>query len=223
MLARQRRCRPARRFAALASARVKMLQRRAQRSLPVDRKGLTAWNGLALSALASAYAASGDTAYVTQAEALVSFILERWWDGKRLVRAVQGEEVLAPATLEDYALVAQGLWDWRRQKLASVDQRVIEQMVRSAWQRYFVDDRWVMSDAALIPMLDERIALEDGALPSVTAVIVDLSRQLQGLRDDAGIQKKVRIHLQQVRTRLSDSAYWYAGYLGLLAADQPLR
>ncbi len=200
----------------LASARAKLLQLRSGRSLPADDKGLAAWNGLALSALAAGYAATGREAYARQAEQLASYLAGRLWNGEQLVRARTDDRALADASLEDYALVARGLWDWTRQKPQAEYVELVEKLVRIAWQRYFREGRWVQSDTALIPMLGGRIASEDSPLPSATAAISYLSLNHEGLKADAAIQKQLAGHLDQVRTQLGDAALWYASYLALV-------
>jgi uncharacterized protein YyaL (SSP411 family) len=209
---------PAQLHEVLASAREKMLLSRSARVLLADDKGLAAWNGLALSALAAGYAATGDPRYGKPADKLAAYIGNSLWDGERLVRARDGELVIADASLEDYALAAQGLWDWSQQNPAQKRRYrvLVEKMVRLAWQQYYSDGRWNQSDSALIPMLDGVVALDDSPLPSSTAVITRLSRQHPDLRKDAELQKKVDAHLEEVRRYLGDSMFWYAGYVALL-------
>ena len=196
----------------------------ASRTLLPDDKGLAAWNGLALSALAAGYAATGGDRYGRQAEQLADYIASKLWDGKTLIRARDGDQVMARATLEDYSLVAQGLWDWSRQKPARKDyQALVGQLLQTAWQRYFKNARWIQSDTPLIPMLGGRIALDDSPLPSATATITRLSQLHEGLRKDADVQKKVGAHLNEVRAYLGDSVFWYASYVPLLEPVQPLE
>jgi len=208
----------------LASAREKLLMARASRSLLPDDKGLAAWNGLALSALAAGYAATNGDRYGRQAEQLADYIASKLWDGKTLIRARDGNKAMARATLEDYALVAQGLWDWSRQKPARKDyQALVGQLLHTAWQRYFKNGRWIQSDTPLIPMLGGRIALDDSPLPSATATITRLSQLHEGLKKDVDVQKKVGAHLNEVRAYLGDSVFWYASYVPLLEPVQPLE
>ncbi len=206
----------------LASAREKLLMARAGRTLLPDDKGLAAWNGLALSALAAGYAATAGEQYGKQADQLAAYIVNKLWDGKVLIRARDGNQVMAQGTLEDYALVAQGLWDWSRQKPARKKdyQALVGKLLRTAWQRYFKNGRWVQSDTPLIPMLGGRVALDDSPLPSATATITRLSQLHEGLRNDADIQKKVNAHLNEVRLYQGDSVFWYASYLELLEPAQ---
>ena len=208
--------------ALLDSARDKLLEVRSGRSLPADDKGLAAWNGLALSALAAGYALTKDDRYAGQAEQLASYLATRLWDGKQLLRARAGNRVLAEASLEDYALVARGLWDWNRQKPAQERHALVEKLVRIAWQRYFRDGYWVQSDSALIPMHEGQIATADSPLPSATAAISYLSVHHPALGKDAQIQKNLAAHLEQVRAHLGDAAFWYASYVELLEPDQYL-
>jgi uncharacterized protein YyaL (SSP411 family) len=208
--------------ALLESGRDKLLKARSVRALPADNKGLAAWNGLALSALAAAFAATGDGRYAQPAEQLASYVSTRLWDGKQLLRARAGNRVLAEASLEDYALVARGLWDWNRHRPAGERDALVETLVRIAWQRYFRDNRWTQSDTALIPMLEGRIATEDSPLPSTTAAISYLSAHHQTLREDEDIQEQLAGHLAEVRAHLADSAFWYASYLELLEPTQSL-
>ena len=208
--------------ALLESGREKLLKARSVRALPADDKGLAAWNGLALSALAAGFAATGDGRYAQLAEQLASYVSNRLWDGRQLLRARAGNRVLAEASLEDYALVARGLWDWNRHRPAGERAALGEKLVRIAWQRYFRDNRWTQSDTALIPMLEGRIATEDGPLPSTTAAISYLSAHHQTLREDEGIQEHLAGHLAEVRAHLADSAFWYASYLELLEPTQSL-
>jgi len=208
----------------LASAREKLLMARASRSLLPDDKGLAAWNGLALSALAAGYAATEGGRYGRQAEQLAAYITSRLWDGKVLIRARDGNQVMAQGTLEDYALVAQGLWDWSQQQSARKGYReLVGKLLRTAWQRYFKNGRWIQSDTPLIPMLGGRVALDDSPLPSATATITRLSQLHKDLRKDTDIQKKVNAHLDEVRIYHGDSVFWYASYLELLEPAQPLE
>ncbi len=206
----------------LEAGREKLLRARSVRALPADDKGLAAWNGLALSALAAGFALTGDARYARAAEQLALYLSTRLWDGNQLLRARAGNRVVAEASLEDYALVARGLWDWNRQKPTQERDALVEKLVRIAWQRYYSDSRWTQSDTALIPMLEGRIATEDSPLPSTTAAISYLSAHHRMLKEDDQLQEQLAGHLAQVRGHLADSAFWYASYLELLEPTQSL-
>jgi uncharacterized protein YyaL (SSP411 family) len=203
----------------LAAARNSLRKARQQRSLLPDFKALASWNGLALSALSAGYASTGYEQYRNAGQRLVSCITESLWDGRRLVRSREGEQVLAEATLEDYALVAQGLHDWNQQFSSKKLQQLIRELLLTAWRRYYRNQRWLQSDTPLIPMLEGRIALDDSPLPSATAAVTALGLQLDQSEDNSMLHDQIQEHLAQVHGWLGDSVFWYAGYVPLLQTD----
>ncbi len=206
----------------LVNARQKMLASRASRSLPVDDKVLAAWNGLVLSALASAYQATDKKIYADRAQRLANYLVNTLWDGEQLLRAHQNGKPMSVGSLEDYALVAQGLWDWSQLKPDGWQslQSKVAQLVHIAWQRYYRKGRWRKSDTSLIPMLEGSLAVQDNPLPSATAAISGISAQHPELQSDKSVQKQLQQHLQSVRMSLGDSVFWYASYVALLENTQ---
>jgi uncharacterized protein YyaL (SSP411 family) len=197
----------------LAVIREKMLKARATRSLPADGKGLAAWNGLALSALADAVEADGGDVYRRHGDKLANYLATKLWDGERLVRALDAGKVLADGSLQDYALVAKGLKDWSRISGDMVYAQLASRMVHIAWQRFYRNDLWLQTDEPLIPMLDGKLALDDNPLPSATALVVGLSLTTNSLKKDKKVHDASIAHLGQVRARLPDSIFWYASYV----------
>lgn len=89
------------------------LERREQVPPAVDDKVLTGWNGLAISALATAGAALGRADWIVAArQAADSLLAAHVLADGRLVRAsLDGEASAAASTLEDYGMFAGGLLD----------------------------------------------------------------------------------------------------------------
>lgn len=91
-----------------------LLEARSKRPRPhLDRKVLSSWNGLMISAFARGYAALGDNRYLEAAKRAMAFILSAMYDapsGQLLRRFCEGEAAI-PAFLDDYAFVAQALLD----------------------------------------------------------------------------------------------------------------
>ncbi|HEY6874049.1 MAG TPA: thioredoxin domain-containing protein [Geobacteraceae bacterium] len=88
-----------------------LLAAREQRIRPLrDEKVLTAWNGLAIAALARGGAATGDERWLTAARRAASFVREKLVspDG-RLMRSHHLGRASVPAFLEDYAFCVWGL------------------------------------------------------------------------------------------------------------------
>ncbi|MBT8203573.1 MAG: thioredoxin domain-containing protein [Acidimicrobiia bacterium] len=97
--------------AEVEAARRKLLDARNQRVRPgLDDKVITAWNGLALRALAEAGAVLADDRYLAAARANARFVLDalRRPDG-RLLRSWRRGQAHVPGFLEDYAAYALGL------------------------------------------------------------------------------------------------------------------
>jgi uncharacterized protein len=93
-------------------AKRSLYQTRLRRARPaIDDKILTSWNGLAISAFASAGAALKDQEMTEHAAAAARFILEKNQKQGRLLRRHAGGESALPGTIEDYAFFVQGLID----------------------------------------------------------------------------------------------------------------
>jgi uncharacterized protein YyaL (SSP411 family) len=98
--------------AALVTAKARLLASRNQRVRPgLDDKVITAWNGLALRALAEAGAVLGEGRYLDAGRSNARFVLShlRRNDG-RLLRSYRDGEAHVPAFLDDYAAYAIGLF-----------------------------------------------------------------------------------------------------------------
>ncbi len=99
--------------AEMAEARTKLLAVRDRRVRPLtDDKVLVSWNGLMLSALASAYQVLEEPRYLEAARAAADYLLGglRAPDGRLFATARNGRAHL-DACLDDYAFLTQGLLD----------------------------------------------------------------------------------------------------------------
>ena len=168
---------------AIEAVRARLLQRRAQRTLPVDDQALAGWNGLLLWALADAVAVfepgSTDGRYGRAAQALQRVLKDFIVEG-RLVRARHGAQVASPATLEDYAYVVAGLQRWGSVSGASADQRDrLGQLIEQAWSRFYAAGRWRLGEDALLRWGSGATALEDGPMPAPSAVLMAISREVR--------------------------------------------
>ncbi len=100
------------RWEALAPARERLRQARARRVPPLrDEKVLAGWNGLGISALATAGRVLAEGRYVAAAGRAAEFVLTRMVKEGRLQRSWLGGEAGVPAYLEDHAFLVQGLLD----------------------------------------------------------------------------------------------------------------
>lgn len=94
----------------IESARKALLLARAQRPLPHrDDKIVTAWNGLAIAALARGARILGRDDLATAANAAAAFIRKELWDGEHLYRAHRGQRGQVKGFPADYAFLISGL------------------------------------------------------------------------------------------------------------------
>jgi len=157
----------------LAEGRRKLLAIREKRTRPHrDDKILTAWNGLAIMALARAGGAFDDPGLLDAARRAADFILARLRrnDGRLLRRWRKGEAAV-PAFLEDYAFFVWGLTELF---LAGFDSRHLEISLEltEMMLELFDDGRGGLFDTgsdADTALLRGR-SLQDGAIPSGTSV-----------------------------------------------------
>jgi len=98
--------------AALESARKELLAARSKRAPPpIDRKIVTAWNGLMISAFARAGFALGEPRYTKQATRAAEFLLATVRVGEQLKRSWKDGKAQEDGFLDDYAALAEGLID----------------------------------------------------------------------------------------------------------------
>ncbi|ERN41453.1 conserved protein containing a thioredoxin domain protein [Rubidibacter lacunae KORDI 51-2] len=76
-----------------------------------DTKAIVAWNSLAISGLARAYAVFGEETYGNCAVRAATFLLENQWVGDRFHRLNYDGRAAVPAQSEDYALFVKALLD----------------------------------------------------------------------------------------------------------------
>ena len=159
--------------AALDGARRRLYAARARRVPPArDEKILAAWNGLAISALATGGRVLDDDRYLRAAARAADFLLTRLRVGGRLMRSFKDGRASQPGFLEDYALVAAGLFDlyeatfdprWLREALALCNET----------ERLFADPGqggWFTTAADHERLMARERPRADGPTPSGTSV-----------------------------------------------------
>ena len=99
-------------FAGLDPIYEKLYAVRKKRPMPLlDDKALTAWNGLMISAFATAGFVLDEPAYIATAERAANFLLKNSWADGTLYRSFKDGKARHRAYLEDYACLIQALLD----------------------------------------------------------------------------------------------------------------
>jgi len=169
-------------------ARARMLAARQARPRPRrDDTILTAWNGLAISAFAVGHRATGRPEYLRAAQAAATFALENLRDRDGATRvAWRAGRSGGPGYLDDNALLMRGLLDlnaadgngaWVEAAMALA--RDADRFADESGGWYFAPGR---DDLIVRPL-----SLDDDALPSGNAVMVENLARLSVLRGDAGL------------------------------------
>jgi len=166
-----------------------VFQQRKLRELPVDNKRLAGWNGLALKSLALALIdlkAHGVAAnsqryqkYLAAARGIRRYLHDKLWVDGELWRAAsdQGKK-LGQASLEDYAFVAEGLFYWLKIESDKAAAELLTKIHNAAWRGFYSKAGWQQSAKSLLPLRLGVAALEDGALPSASSVLIDVTQQM---------------------------------------------
>jgi uncharacterized protein YyaL (SSP411 family) len=171
----------------LDGARRLLLQARQRRSRPAcDDKVLTAWNGLMVSALAAAHVATGEKAYLDRARQTAGFALRslRDTDGRPRVSWRRGRAG-GPGFLDDSAFLIRGLLDLHA---ADHDTKWLEAaaaLTRDAARFADADGGWFFAVDTPDLIVRPR-GLDDTALPSGSAVMVENLARLSYLSGDVG-------------------------------------
>ena len=151
------------------------------KNIPKDKKHILSWNGLALSAYATAYEVTGQTSYLTKANALakqlIAIILQA-----NPPRAVDDHGVqIGDAMLEDYAYIIRGLQslnearstDKTAQNRVSESRinRALETLTTQVQKRFLNESGWQTNAIFLLPGQNRQAILMDDATPSASAIL----------------------------------------------------
>ena len=207
----------------LDSARNKLLAVRAERGLPRDEKRLAAWNGLALSALVRASTRPGGARFEPPTRAVARLLTEELWDGSTLVRARTArpadngtEETVTPATLQDYAYVARGVIALARARRDRRHWAIARGIVDGAWERFREPDGWRLSDAPGLPFSGVQPAIEDGPMPSPSAVLLEATMEVAEHFGDEALRARAQAVLLADDAGLREAAFFHASRIGAL-------
>ncbi|MEJ2687423.1 MAG: hypothetical protein P8124_09500, partial [Gammaproteobacteria bacterium] len=204
--------------------RRRLLTARRHRTLPRDPKVIAGWNGLALSALAMAARGKDPGGrYARAAQKLAQVLAGRLWDGHRLYRIAGAHGPVGQASLQDYAYVARGLWDWSQSGGGESARRVALAVTRRAWQRFHGTQGWRRSDASLVAGERPRAALAAGGLPAAPAVLIGVSLRLANALHRPALAARARRALAQAAPVVAADPFWYASYAPLLAGSSPRK
>jgi hypothetical protein len=210
----------------IEAARADLYRARSARPPPFrDEKVVAAWNGLALSAFARAAQVLGEERYAARATRAAEFLVREMKPGGGLVRSWIKGVPGRPGTLDDYALLGQGLLDLFE---ATHDTRWLEEAVAlgADLEGRFADPeggyfRTASDDEAL---LARQKPSYDGAEPSGNSVAALNLLRLAELRSDDRLRHLAERSLRAFGPALEDGVSAPATLVALdYALDSPLE
>ena len=209
--------------ASLEGARKALLAARGKRAPPaIDRKIVTAWNGLMISAFARAGFALREPRYIGLATRAADFLLKNVADKGSLKRSWKDGRAREDGVLDDYACLEQALIDlheatsakrWLEEALAL--QRSVDARFRDPGGAYFLAPEGKQG------LLARPTPAYDGATPSGNSIAALNLLRLAELTGDDGLRQRG----QQVLGALASRAEAMPALLAALdwALDQPVE
>ena len=180
--------------AALARSRGILHAARAQRVPPAtDTKVITAWNGLAIDALAKGGAILNRPAFTDAAIGAATFILKTLRADGRLIRIYAGGRASVPAFLDDYAAFADGLISlyettgderWFREA-----QELVAEMLDGYWDS--TSGGFFTVGAQNESLVARNKPLQDGATPSGNSMAARAMARLYALTSEGALADRL--------------------------------
>ena len=205
----------------LKKSRQTLLKARAQRPAPfIDKKVITAWNGLMIAALARAAVVFKEDSYLKLAEKAAR-ALERYLgrDGDRLWRRwVAGAEAAIPAFIDDYAFF---IWGLLELDAAGADAAFLKraQSLTATVNQLFWDEpgeRYFFTASDAEKLVARNLELHDGALPGSNSVMILNLLRLAARCGDRRAQEQAEKALGRIAGLASKTPLLYLQYLSAL-------
>jgi uncharacterized protein YyaL (SSP411 family) len=210
--------------ALIASAKRKLLDARSKRVRPgLDDKVLASSNGLAIAGLAEAGRVLGDRALVDGARRTAEFVLERMRDASgRLRRTFKGGDARLPGTLDDHALVADGLIALYE---ATGEGRFLEEahaLTRLALELFYDQGEaaFYLTAASDAGLIQRPVSTFDSAVPSGMSVCLE---NLIRLGDACGEKRWLEVAERVLRAHYDRALENPFGFSNLIAAIDLLQ
>jgi len=181
--------------ARLAPLRAELLAIRSRRVRPGrDDKIITAWNALAISAMAKGYQVLEDTRYLDAAQRATAFITTRMNDAGGLLRTFAKGQAKLPAYLDDYAYLLAALVDLYEADFNTIHLRAAHDIVQAMETRFrdAAGGAYFSTGDEHRGLLARTRSLHDQAVPSANAVAAQALLRLGALTDNAAYIERAR-------------------------------
>jgi len=178
-------------------------------NIPKDSKHILSWNGLALSAYASAYQTTQNKTYLLKANALAERLITliNKTDAPRAID--ENQVAIGSATLEDYAYIIRGLQDLNRTDKQESTSQTLKALNQTTQKLFLNQAGWQTNQTFLLPGQTRQVGLIDSDLPSATAI-------LECATTHQGFSRTSRLSKSLLQTPLT-----YPSYLQVIKCQYP--
>jgi uncharacterized protein len=187
--------------------------REAKRVLPVDTKLLAGWNGLALSAFCAASDDQDNPQFRRTADSIKNYLTETLWRNMRLSRAMDGKNSIGSASIEDYAYVARGLWDYAVLTGNDEDFALARQVHQVGWALYRDGNGWRSTKKTLLAEAPPKELFTDSPLVSPASALSMLGLDIAKHYGDNEIVERTRQALSRGWDSIEQHAFFYASHI----------
>jgi uncharacterized protein YyaL (SSP411 family) len=200
--------------------REKLRAFRAARVAPgLDRKIITSWNALTISALAQAFMITGQERYRDAAVGAAAYLwrVHRSDDG-RLARASNNGQPAGRAILDDYAALAGAYLDLYQITHDADDlARALELDERVQSEFVCPQGGWYLTAASVETPIGRRVDLFDSVIPSGNAMVLQTLVRLGALTGERGYQETARQALKRYSGLLAAASLEMSGWFDAAA------
>jgi uncharacterized protein YyaL (SSP411 family) len=198
---------------------------RLRRARPArDENILTGWNGLMIQGLCAAHQATGDPASLDAARGAADFLARHLDDGTGgLYRAWRDGVAKVPGFLEDYAFLANGLFDLYESDFRRADLDRALALVDQILERFW-DDGLYFTPREAAPLIHRPLAPFDNAWPSGISEAVLALFRAQAFTGPTRYGDHARRVLEKLQPALQRNAFGFAHLIaaGAFAHDGPV-
>ncbi len=194
-------------------AKARLHKRAISKAHPADTKELAGWNGLALASFAEAARMTGNKQYRKIAQGVRDYLANTLWRNGQLIRALHNNKPLGKASLQDYGFVAYGLMQWAMLTNDKKDFELARKIASRGYDVFYTDNGWRMDDGGLIHYGQTRDVIEDGAMPSPSAMLLLAMIRTGNNLDDKKLLDKARAALNSGWHILESNPFQFASRL----------
>jgi uncharacterized protein YyaL (SSP411 family) len=197
----------------------KLFEAREKRIRPLlDDKILVDWNGLMIAALAYSGRTLDVPDYISEAIKASDFILEKLWDGKRLLHRYRDNDASITGFLDDYVFLIWGLLELYEATLEEKYLKYAIEMNNIVLERFWDQKNGGLffSDTDSEKLIAKTKKIYDGAIPSGNSVALMNFLRISRLTGDTRLEEKANELLSSFSTTIFQSPRAYTFFLSAL-------